>query len=87
MLRWLPENVSTYGGDIDSILYLIYYIVGVWFVLTYAAILYFLIRYRRREGLRATYVHGNNLALSAWILIAGLIVLLLDLWIDFHGGE
>ncbi len=87
MLRWLPENVSTYGGDIDSILSLIYYIVAGWFVLTSATILFFLIRYRRREGHRAIYVHGNSLAQSAWILIPGLIVLVLDLWIDFHGGD
>jgi len=87
MLRWLPENVSTYGGDIDSILSLIYYVVGVWFVLTSAAILYFLIRYRRRQGRRAIYIEGNRLREAAWILVPGLIVLALDLWIDFHGGE
>jgi hypothetical protein len=28
MLGWLPENVSTYGGDIDSLLSLIAYITG-----------------------------------------------------------
>jgi heme/copper-type cytochrome/quinol oxidase subunit 2 len=39
MLRWLPENVSTYGGDVDAIFSLIYAIVGVWFVLTYGAII------------------------------------------------
>ena len=26
MLSWLPENVSTYGGQIDRLFYLIYYI-------------------------------------------------------------
>jgi hypothetical protein len=34
MLRWLPENVSTYGGDVDAIFSLIYAIVGVlWWTL------------------------------------------------------
>ncbi|MFQ5848864.1 MAG: cytochrome c oxidase subunit II [Candidatus Methylomirabilales bacterium] len=85
MFSWLPENVSTYGSEIDSILYLIYYITGAWFVLTLAVTIVFLILYRRREGRRATYVHGNTLAQSAWILVPGLIVLGMDLWIDFHG--
>ena len=51
MFRWLPKNVSTYGGDIDSIIYLIYYIVSGWFAVTGGAIIYFLIRYRRCPGL------------------------------------
>lgn len=87
MLSWLPENVSTYGGDIDSLMYLIYYVTGAWFFLTYGAIIVFLIRYRRREGQKAAYVHGNNLAQASWILIPALVVLALDLWIDFHGSE
>lgn len=33
MLRWLPENVSTFGSDIDSLFYLIYYITGAVFIL------------------------------------------------------
>ena len=32
MLSWLPQNISTYGGDIDSLIAFIYYIVGVWFI-------------------------------------------------------
>jgi cytochrome c oxidase subunit 2 len=87
MLSWLPENVSTFGADVDSVLYLIYYIVAVWFVLTYGAIIYFLIRYRRRPGQRAIYVHGNTFRQYAWILVLGLIVVLLDIGIDIHGEE
>lgn len=87
MFRWLPEMVSTYGGEIDSMMYLIYYITGVWFFLTYGAMILFLILYRRREGRRATYIEGNRLKEAAWILVPGLIVLALDLWIDFRGGE
>jgi cytochrome c oxidase subunit 2 len=68
-------------------MYLIYYITGVWFVLTYGAIAIFLIVYRRRDGRRATYIEGNNLREAAWILVPCLIVLVLDLWIDLRGGE
>ena len=87
MSSWFPENVSSFGGDIDSLFYLIFYVTGVWFLLTEGLIVYFLIRYRRREGRRAAYVHGNTLKQAAWILVPGLIVLLLDLWIDFRGAE
>jgi cytochrome c oxidase subunit 2 len=86
MLSWLPENVSTYGADIDSLFYLIYYVTGAFFLLTEGALLLFVILYRRREGQRATYVAGDRLEEAAWILVPCLIVLVLDLWIDARGA-
>ncbi len=87
MLRWLPESASSYAGHIDSIFYLIYYIVGAWFILVFGVLLYFLIRYRRQEGRRAAYVPGNTWKQAAWILIPAAVVLVMDLWIDFRGAE
>lgn len=85
--KWFPKNVSSFGGDIDFVFYLIFYIVGFWFLLTQGTILYFIIRYRRREGGKASYVLGEKLEQTAWILVPTLIVLLLDLGIDFAGGR
>lgn len=87
MSNWFPENVSTFGGEIDSVFYLILYITGAWFFLTEGLILFFLVRYRRRPGTKAAYIPGDTLKQSLWILIPGLIVLILDLWIDFRGAE
>jgi cytochrome c oxidase subunit 2 len=87
MSSWFPENVSTFGGEIDSLFYLILYITGAWLLLTQGLILVFLIKYRRREGQRAAYIPGNSLKQAAWILIPGLIVVFLDLWIDLRGAE
>lgn len=87
MSSWFPENVSTFGGDIDSLFYLILYITGAWFILTEGLILFFLIKYRRREGQRAAYIPGNSLKQAAWILIPGLTVVFLDLWMDFRGAD
>ena len=44
MLRWLPEDVSTFGQDIDSLFYLIYYITGVTFILVTVLMIWFLIQ-------------------------------------------
>lgn len=87
MFSWLPKNVSTYGGDVDAILSLIYTVVIVWFFLTYGAIITFLVRYRRRPGHKATYVTGNTLRQYGWVLVLGLIVLLIDIGIDMRGEE
>src|SRR3990172_4087615 len=87
MLRWLPENVSTYGGDIDALLSFIYSLTLFWFFLTIGLIGVFLVVYRRRAGKRSTYVQGERFAEAAWILIPAAIVLVLDLWIDIRGSD
>lgn len=85
MLSWLPENVSTYGGDVDSLFALIYYITGAAFLVAEGVLLVFLIRYRRRAGQPATYVAGNRLGELAWLLVPCAVVLALDMWIDVRG--
>jgi cytochrome c oxidase subunit 2 len=87
MERWFPENISTYGADIDAVFFLIYYIVGFWFVLTLVAILYFVVRYRRRPGEPAVYVRGDRWRELSWILVPAAIVLVLDLGIDAAGAR
>ncbi len=87
MLDWFPKNISTYGGEIDYVFNLIYYIVGIGFLLGEAAIIYFLIRYRHREGRKAKFVSGETLSQASWILIPAMVILVLDLWIDFAGAK
>ena len=87
MSSWFPENVSTFGGDIDSLFYLILYITGAWFILTEGLIVFFLIRYRRRQGSKAAYLPGESLRQASWILVPCIAVLILDLWLDFRGAD
>jgi heme/copper-type cytochrome/quinol oxidase subunit 2 len=87
MERWFPENISTFGGDIDGVFYLIYYIVGFWFVLTQVAIVYFILRFRRRVGIPARHVRGDRWRELAWIMVPAAIVLVLDLGIDAAGAR
>ncbi len=87
MSDWFPKNISTFGGDIDFVFDLIFYIVGFWFLLTEGAILYFVIRYRRGKDRKASHVRGDNWGQAAWILIPAAIVLVLDLGIDFAGAK
>ena len=74
---WLPEDVSTYGKDVDFLFYLIYYITGGTFVLVAAAMIAFLILYRHKEGRRATYTHGNTTLEIIWTIVPTLILVVL----------
>ena len=86
MHNWFPENVSTFGADIDGIFWFIFYIVTVWFFLTEGLIIYFIIRYRRTPGRKAVYTPGNTWAQLAWVLAPMAIVVVLDIVIDMRGG-
>ncbi len=74
---WLPENVATYGQDVDRLFYLIYYITGVTFLLVAGAMITFLIVYRQRPGRRATYTHGNTALEIVWTIVPALILVVL----------
>lgn len=77
MLRWLPENIATYGQDIDWLFYAIYYITGAVFLLVTVAMVVFVVRYRHREGRRAVYTHGNAALEIAWTVAPTVILVVL----------
>jgi cytochrome c oxidase subunit 2 len=78
MLRWLPEDVSTFGQEIDSLFYLIYYITAATFILVTVLMIVFLILYRQKEGQRATYTHGNTTLEIIWTIIPAAILIVLS---------
>jgi cytochrome c oxidase subunit 2 len=78
MLRWLPEDVSTYGQEIDSLFYLIYYITAATFVLVTVLMIVFLVMYREKEGRRAIYSHGNTTLEIIWTIIPAAILVVLS---------
>jgi cytochrome c oxidase subunit 2 len=76
---WLPENVSTFGADIDWLFQLIYIITGVTFILVSVTLLTFLVLYRDRPGRKARYTHGNTSLEIVWTVVPALILVVLTL--------
>ncbi|MFQ5701970.1 MAG: cytochrome c oxidase subunit II [Acidobacteriota bacterium] len=87
MLQWLPAQVSTYADGVDSLLRLIYYIVGGWFVLIHLLMIFMILRFRRREGRAARYLDGKRLRENAWILLPCVLVVGMDFWIDSRSSR
>ena len=75
-MPWLPENVATFG-DVDSIFYVILWITGIIFVLVQGTLLWFVFRYRHKEGRKAAHVHGNWRVEVVWTVIPFIIVIVL----------
>ena len=74
---WLPENVSTYGQEIDWLFYLIYWITGITFILVTVAFLAFIVIYRDRPGRRARFTHGSTPLEIVWTVVPSLILVVL----------
>jgi cytochrome c oxidase subunit 2 len=87
MFDWFPKNISTFGGEIDAVFWLIFYITGIGFILSEAIIVYSIIRHRRRDGRKASFISGEKMSEFAWVLVPAAIVLLLDLGIDLVGSK
>jgi cytochrome c oxidase subunit 2 len=78
MMRWLPEDVSTYGREIDALFFLIYYICAATFILVTVLMIWFLWKYRDRGNRRATYTHGNTTLEIIWTVIPAAILIVLS---------
>lgn len=76
-MSWLPENVSTYGEDIDHLFYVIYYITLIAFLLVAVTMIWFLVKYRYREGRRAKYTHGSTTLEVIWTIVPAIILIVL----------
>lgn len=70
----LPEAVSTYAADVDRLFHVILAIVGFFFLLTEGLLVYFIVKYRAREGGRSSHTHGNHALELTWTFIPGLIL-------------
>ena len=75
----LPEQASTFAPEIDGMFHLIMWITGVIFVIVEVILVFFLWRYRHREGRVATYTHGNNRLEVIWTIVPALICVMLAL--------
>jgi cytochrome c oxidase subunit II len=77
MLHWLPENIATYGAEIDRLFYRIYYITGAALLLVTVLLVAFLAIYRQRPGRRARYSHGSTALEMTWTIVSALILVVL----------
>jgi cytochrome c oxidase subunit II len=71
---WLPEAASTYAQEIDNLFYGILYLTGAVFVVTELLLLVFVLKYRRQEGRKSIYTHGNHKLEMIWTITPAIIL-------------
>ena len=77
---WLPEQVSTFAHEIDSLFYFVYYWVIFFFVLVAVGTFYFSWKYKsNRKGLTSPIDHNTTLEVT-WTIIPLLLTMVVFFW-------
>ncbi|MBI4616165.1 MAG: cytochrome c oxidase subunit II [Planctomycetes bacterium] len=76
----LPENISTYGGDIDRLWAVILVITGILLVVTEFLLAWTVFRYRAKKGRKAAHVHGHHRLQVTWTVATGAVLLFLAIY-------
>lgn len=77
MILGIP-SASTFAGDIDGLIVLVTWLVGVWFVATLAMFVWLMWRFRAREGVKSQYITGKEPHLKRWINYPHVLILVCD---------
>ena len=80
MFQQLGQS-SSFAKDIDGLIYMIGWIVGVWFLIAEAVFFYLIFRYRHRDGHKGEYITGEEKHQKRWITIPHALVLVCDIFI------
>ena len=75
--HYLP-SASTFSHDIDGVITLIAWLVGVWGVLAEVILIGLVVAYRKRDGVRAQYITGEEKHQKAWVAYPHYLVLICD---------
>jgi len=81
MIQSYVTAASTYASQIDNLFTLILVLVGFWFVLCQIVFFWLILRFRKKDGVKAEYITGEEKSQKRWITIPHLLVLVCDVFI------
>ena len=81
MIESFIPVASTYAGDIDFLINLIFVLVGFWFIASEVVFFGLIWKFRKKDGVRAEYVSGELKSQKRWITIPHILVLICDVFI------
>ncbi len=74
-------QASSFAGDIDWLLALIFLVTGFWLILTEGVLFSFFYRYRAKTGVSAEYITGKEKELKRWVSIPHLFIIVCDIFV------
>ena len=78
---WLPEAASTMASEIDGLFYFTYWVSVIIMVAVVAAMLYFIVKYRRKKANEKTpHVEESKWLELTWIVVPTILVMIVFTW-------
>jgi len=87
-MEYLPlDNISSFGPDIDGVIGLVFLITGLWLVVAEAVLIGLVIRFRHKDGKRASWLPGEKWRATRWVLVPVMLVALCDFAIEVSSAR
>ncbi len=87
MLDSLPlDNISSFGADIDGIMSYIWWVTAGWLVAAELVLVYFLVKYRKKDGVRAAWAPATGSKALMWVIVPVLAVTAFDMVIEHRSS-
>ena len=77
------ETVSSYAESIDTVILIVAALVGGPFIIAEILLIGFALKFRKKEGVKALYISGENKNEKRWVTYPHFLVLLFDIVIIF----
>ena len=81
MIEYFIHSASSFSGDIDNLFFVITLIIGFWFFLVFGALVYFILKFRRKDGVKAKYITGETHSETKWTHYPHYAVIAMDVFI------
>lgn len=81
MIERLVERASSFAASIDGQISLIAILAGFWFLVAEGVLFWLIFRFRRKAGVKAQYITGEQKHEKKWISIPHYLVLVCDVFI------
>jgi cytochrome c oxidase subunit 2 len=81
MISFFVDQSSTYAADVDFVWDLVFWMTNLWALACFACFFYFIIKFRKRDGVKAQYITGEEKEQKKWINIPHALVLVCDVFI------
>src|SRR3989304_7991138 len=77
-MHWVPEVASNLASKVDAVIWFITVISLIFFILISIFLIYFAIKYRRKQENEETpYITGNHLLETVWTIIPSILLIVI----------
>ena len=82
-MEFIITQASSFAADIDLVIVLVAILSGFWFFLAEAVLVYFIFKFRQRDGVKAQYITGTKKEERKWLHWPHNLIIVCDLIIIF----